>query len=107
MPWISKDVQVVLPVELTDAMFDRAEQYDVSQGGRYDRRGAAIVIWSASFTSDPDKAEPQGEAYFSATSSVCPQYTVCKLTAPGSRWKSMSRRSKRSGRIARCAGRPD
>lgn len=60
MPWINKDVQLVLPTANVLAMFRRAEQYDVDNGGRFDRRGAAILVWSEPLR----HAEPQAEMYF-------------------------------------------
>ena len=32
------------------ALFDAAERQDVDKGGRYDRRGAAIMVWSHHWT---------------------------------------------------------
>lgn len=58
MPWISKSVRVVLPTAAVLELFRRAEQ---EAGGRYGRRGPAILVWSAS----PGEAcEPQGDALF-------------------------------------------
>ena len=45
--WTSRDVSIVLPLERARAMCRRAEQYDISRGGRVDRRGASVLLWSA------------------------------------------------------------
>jgi hypothetical protein len=34
------------------ALFDTAERNDVEKGGRYNRRGAAIIVWSHPWTTD-------------------------------------------------------
>ncbi len=44
-------------------MWRRAELFAVDHGGRYDVPGSCILIWSASFTGDHERAEPQGEVY--------------------------------------------
>jgi hypothetical protein len=43
-------------------MWDRAERFDVDQGGRFDRRGAAVLVWSAPLVDGAD-GEPIGAAY--------------------------------------------
>ncbi len=62
-PWQQCEVHVVLPFAEAREMWRRAELFDVDKGGRYDARGGCILIWSASFTGDHERAEPQGEAY--------------------------------------------
>ena len=46
-PWSFRDVAIVLPLAEARSIFDRAERYDVERGGRFDRQGAAVLIWSA------------------------------------------------------------
>ncbi len=76
---VEKAVQVVLPLRLTLDMFKRADQWDVESGGRYDRRGAAIIVWSSSFTADQAKSEPQGTAYFHWRTPTGYEATLWKL----------------------------
>lgn len=47
-PWPYRDVAIALPIALAEAMFARAEQYDVDRGGRFDRRSGCVLIWSTS-----------------------------------------------------------
>jgi len=62
-PWQQSEVKVILPIAEAREMWRRAELFDVDRGGRYDARGGCILIWSASFPGDHERAEPQGEAY--------------------------------------------
>ena len=58
-PWSSREVAVVLPIELARAMFDRASKWDVDRGGRFDRRSAAVLIWSTNANAS-EQGEPVG-----------------------------------------------
>jgi hypothetical protein len=61
--WRSRAVEVVLPAALVQAMWRRAKQLDADAGGRFDERGAAVLIWSAPLGPDDDRAAPIGVAY--------------------------------------------
>src|SRR6266545_8410660 len=55
-PWRAREVAIVLPIALAEAMWHRAAQFDIGEGGRFDARGAALLVWS---NSDADPlAEP-------------------------------------------------
>src|SRR3989442_8344736 len=47
------------------ALFDPAEKEDVDKGGRYDKRGGAIIIWSHHWANTATKhdSEPIGTFY--------------------------------------------
>ena len=55
--WESRLVAVVLPIALAQEVFRRAEQWDVEKGGRFDKRSAAVLIWS---TTAAEQGEPIG-----------------------------------------------
>jgi len=60
--------QEVVGEESSDAAQPRMKlrlfsRHSLPRGGRYDVRGGCILIWSASFTGDHERAEPQGEVY--------------------------------------------
>jgi hypothetical protein len=57
-----REVAIVLPIALARAMWDRAERFDVDRGGRFDRRAAAVLVWSAPLGETGD-GEPVGGAY--------------------------------------------
>jgi hypothetical protein len=59
--WPSADVAIVLPLETVRAMFERARRFDVERGGRFDTRGAAVLLWSTS--DDNGSGEPVGCFY--------------------------------------------
>jgi hypothetical protein len=61
-PWRSRLVGVVLPRELAEAMFRRAELWDVEKGGRFDRRSAAVLVWSTNANAS-EQGEPVGGFY--------------------------------------------
>jgi hypothetical protein len=62
-PWPAREVAVVLPIATARAMFDRARRWDVDAGGRFDARGAAIVVWSGQLGELGERSEPIGIAY--------------------------------------------
>lgn len=64
MAWVSKDVRLVLRADFVLEMFRRADQWGADSGGRYDRRGAAILIWRAGPPANREAAAPQGRADF-------------------------------------------
>src|SRR5438132_8143646 len=41
------------------ALFEAAERGDVEKGGRYDRRGAAIIVWSHHWTTDATRHDSE------------------------------------------------
>ena len=47
------------------ALFDAAERRDVEQGGRYDRCGAAIIVWSHPWTTDALRHDSETMGTFS------------------------------------------
>jgi hypothetical protein len=49
------------------ALFEAAERGDVDQGGRYDRRGAAITVWSHPWTTDATRHDSATIGTFSVT----------------------------------------
>src|SRR5438132_265162 len=56
--WPSADVASGRTIAIVRAMFERARRFDVERGGRFDARGAAVLLWS---TSDDDGGgEPAG-----------------------------------------------
>jgi hypothetical protein len=56
--WSSRDVAITLPIAEAEAMFARAKRFDIDRGGRFDRRDAAVLIWSAGQLAED--AEPTG-----------------------------------------------
>ncbi len=76
---MEKAVQVALPIELVLDMFRRADRFDVDSGGRYDRRGSTIIVWSANFVANDRTSETQGTAYFHWRSPTEGQATLWKL----------------------------
>jgi hypothetical protein len=60
--WESRLVAVVLPLGLARAMFDRASKWDIGRGGRFDRRSAAVLIWSTNANAS-EQGEPVGGFY--------------------------------------------
>jgi hypothetical protein len=58
-PWRSRLVGVVLPLGLAEAMFARAGQWDIDKGGRFDRRLAAVLVWSGNAVA-AEQGEPVG-----------------------------------------------
>jgi hypothetical protein len=57
-PWSSVETSVVLPIAEARAIFARAELFDIEKGGRFDRRSACILVWSAD--ADAASGEPIG-----------------------------------------------
>jgi hypothetical protein len=57
-PWVAREVKVVLPIAMARAMFERAERFDIERGGRFDRRSACVLIWSAN--ANAESGEPIG-----------------------------------------------
>jgi hypothetical protein len=49
------------------ALFEAAEREDVDKGGRYDRRGAAITVWSHAWTTDATRHDSETIGTFSVT----------------------------------------
>jgi len=50
--WQRADVDLVLPMAVVRAMFERADRFDVTSGGRFDKRGASVLLWSGSDASE-------------------------------------------------------
>jgi hypothetical protein len=57
-PWPAREVAVVMPIATAQAMFARAERFDIERGGRFDRRSACVLIWSTN--ADAEGGEPIG-----------------------------------------------
>jgi len=57
--WERRDVDIVLPLLTVRQMWLRARKWDVDKGGRFDARGAAVLIWTAP-DGNPD-SEPSGQ----------------------------------------------
>lgn len=62
-PRVYREVPVALPLELVRAMFRRAEMWDLDRGGRFDKRDAAIIVWSNS-APPTEEGAPIGGAHF-------------------------------------------
>ena len=58
-PWPAREVAVVLPIATAKAVFEPAERFDIERGGRFDRRSACVLIWSANAAA-ADSGEPVG-----------------------------------------------
>jgi hypothetical protein len=58
-PWEWQPLQLVLPSDVVSAMWQRAEQWDVFDGGRFEARGYSILVWSGP---DADRTTPRGTA---------------------------------------------
>jgi hypothetical protein len=46
--WERRTVDIVLPIEIVRAMCNRAGRWSVDEGGRFDPRPAAVLLWSRS-----------------------------------------------------------
>lgn len=57
--WELREVALVLPIAEARAIFDRAEQFDLERGGRFDRRSACVLIWSTTAAA-AEAGEPVG-----------------------------------------------
>lgn len=57
--WARRDIAVMLSLLTVRQMWMRARQWDVDKGGRFDARGAAVLIWTAP-DGNPD-SEPSGQ----------------------------------------------
>ena len=58
--WPQREVAIVLAVEQARSIWRRARQFGVANGGRFDARGAACLIWS---TSDGSEGALRGGFY--------------------------------------------
>jgi hypothetical protein len=59
--WERDDVAIVVPMATAWVMFDRARRHGVAGGARFEARGAAVLLWSA--TEPAEGAEPIGAFY--------------------------------------------
>jgi hypothetical protein len=76
--WSSRDVAITLPIAEARAVFARAERFDVERGGRFDRRGATVLIWSTNATA-AESGEPVGAFWVRWHDPTEEQATVWKL----------------------------
>lgn len=76
-PWPAREVAVVLPIATARAMFERARRFDVERGGRFDARGAAVLLWSTSDQSE--SGEPLGCFYMRWHAPTEAQATIWKV----------------------------
>jgi len=60
--WEQRDVHIVLPLPTARAVWRRAAQWDVEEGGRFDARPSCILLWSSSCIGDHDHPEPRPQA---------------------------------------------
>jgi hypothetical protein len=44
--WQFHPVEIVLPIDVVRKMFRRARQWSVEEGGRFDSRTSAVLLWS-------------------------------------------------------------
>jgi hypothetical protein len=44
--WEARRVEIVLPIHVVRAMFRRARQWSIEQGGRFEARSSAILLWT-------------------------------------------------------------
>src|SRR2546423_1392097 len=51
-PWQSRDVEIVLPIGVANAMWERARKWDVASGGRFDPHASSILLWSGPIRAD-------------------------------------------------------
>jgi hypothetical protein len=78
-PWPAREVAVVLPIATARAMFARAERFDVERGGRFDRRSACVLIWSACAAADAERGEPIGGVWMRWHDPTDEQATLWKV----------------------------
>lgn len=79
LAWEQRDVRIVLPLATARAIWRRAAQWDVEEGGRFDARPYCILLWSASCVGDHDHPEPRGEIYVSWGAPTLRQATIRKI----------------------------
>jgi hypothetical protein len=77
-PWSARDVAIVLPIRTVQGMFERAERFDVERGGRFDRRSAAVLIWSTNAAA-AESGEPTGAFHVRWHDPTEQQATVWRL----------------------------
>jgi hypothetical protein len=53
--WERRPVEIVLPIEIVRAMSDRARRWSVDEGGRFDPRPAAVLLWSRAARRPPSR----------------------------------------------------
>jgi hypothetical protein len=44
--WQSRPVEIVLPIDVVRKMFRRARLWSVEEGGRFETRASAVLLWS-------------------------------------------------------------
>jgi hypothetical protein len=85
--WRSREVALVLPIARARAMWHRARRFDLEAGGRFDRRGAAVLVWSEPFDAGTgDRTAPVGAFYVRWHAPAEDQATIWRLEwdeAPG------------------------
>jgi hypothetical protein len=85
--WRAREVALVQPrpaqrapgTRLARAMSDRAARFDLEAGGRFDRRGATVLVWSGPFDAAGDRAEPVGCFYVRWHDPAEDQATIWRL----------------------------
>jgi hypothetical protein len=61
-PWSAREVAVALPLELAEAVFRGGELWDIDRGGRFDKLGSAVLVWSTNAHAS-EQGEPVGGFY--------------------------------------------
>ncbi|HEV8637008.1 MAG TPA: hypothetical protein VG370_22540 [Chloroflexota bacterium] len=75
--WQAREVALVLPLGTARAMFGRTRRFDVERGGRFDARGAAVLLWSGS--DEFELSEPVGCFYVKWRTPDEAQATIWRL----------------------------
>jgi len=44
--WLTRPVEIVLPIDVVRRMFRRARQWSIEEGGRFESRTNAVLLWS-------------------------------------------------------------
>jgi len=53
--WESRRITVVVPIDVVRGMFRRAQQWRTDEGGRFDLRTNAVLLWSQADCAPPSR----------------------------------------------------
>ena len=51
-PWVSREVEIVVPMHVAHEMWERGRKWDVSSGGRFDTHSSSVLLWSRPIQAD-------------------------------------------------------